>query len=362
MDVSVLDYKLPEERIARFPAQKRDDSKLLVFDRKSQKITHAIFRDLPDLLPENYDFFRNNAAVLKARIFAKKSTGANVECLLLTPSNDGDNIWNCMLRPAKRLKSGAHFGVANTFDAEVLRHLENGNCLVKFALAPRFKNPVDMAEEVGVVPLPPYIGRDQHAPDYDRTFDNTRYETVYADSAKRVAAAAPTAGLHFTPELIQNLETRGNRFHNLTLHVGIGTFQPLKSDIIERHTMHSELYEIPTPALRALAEHKRPRLAVGTTSLRAMEDFFRKLGDAQIDTTKPFVESASLFVYPPQKVISADAMITNFHLPRSSLMCLVSAFLTPNDTAGIALLKDLYKQAIAREYNFYSYGDAMLIL
>ncbi len=360
MDCSVLDYILPEERIARFPAQKRDESKLLVFDRKTQKITHSIFKELPSFLPTKFNFFRNDASVLKARIFAKKDTGANVECLLLTPVEN--NRWNCMLRPAKRLKNGAIFGVENVFSATVIEHLENGNCLVDFNIAPRFSNAVEMAEEIGVVPLPPYIRRNQNSPDYDRTFDNSRYETVYANSQKRVAAAAPTAGLHFTDELITNLKAQGHIFNNLTLHVGIGTFQPLKTDIIEHHTMHGELYEIPTSTLKALANESLPKLAVGTTSLRAIEDFSRKNVGKQIDTTKPVIDTASLFVYPPQRVISADAMITNFHLPRSTLMCLVSTFLTPESESGIELLKNIYREAIEKEYNFYSYGDAMLIL
>ncbi|MBO5255262.1 MAG: tRNA preQ1(34) S-adenosylmethionine ribosyltransferase-isomerase QueA [Opitutales bacterium] len=360
MDSSVLDYILPEERIARFPAQKRDESKLLVFDRKTQKIIHSIFKELPSFLPNKFNIFRNDAAVLKARIFAKKDTGANVECLLLTPIEN--NKWNCMLRPAKRLKNGAIFGVENVFSATVLEHLENGNCIVDFNLAPRFNNAVEMAEEIGVVPLPPYIRRNQNSPDYDRNFDNNRYETVYANSQKRVAAAAPTAGLHFTDKLISTMKSYGHVFNNLTLHVGIGTFQPLKTDVIEEHSMHGELYEIPTSTLEALANTSLPKLAVGTTSLRAIEDFSRKNVGKKIDVTKPVIDTASLFVYPPQRVISADAMITNFHLPRSTLMCLVSTFLTPESNAGIELLKGIYSEAIEKEYNFYSYGDAMLIL
>lgn len=360
MDASVLDYILPDERIARFPSQKRDESKLLVFDRKSQVITHTIFKELPNFLPTAFNFFRNDAAVLKARIFAKKETGANVECLLLTPVEN--NIWTCMLRPAKRLKNGAKFAVENAFEAEVLQHLDNGNCIVNFSLAPQYNNVVEMSEQIGVVPLPPYIRRNQNSQDYDRTFDNQRYETVYANPQHRVAAAAPTAGLHFTDELISQLKTDKHNFYNLTLHVGIGTFQPLKTDVVEQHTMHSELYEIPTKTLEALADTSKPHLAVGTTSLRALEDFSRKNVGRKIDTSKPVIDSASLFVYPPQRVISADAMITNFHLPRSTLMCLVATFLSPESESGIDTLKEIYKVAIDNKYNFYSYGDAMLIL
>ena len=248
----------------------------------------------------------------------------------------------------------------NSFRATVLEKLEDGRAVVKFDTADG-GSVVAMSEKIGVVPLPPYIARDQHSPDYDRGFDNRRYETVYADPSKRVAAAAPTAGLHFTPELIDTLKSRGNGFFDLTLHVGIGTFQPLKSEVVEDHKMHSEIYEIPARTLAAMADKSVPRLAVGTTSLRAMEDFVRKHPDG-FPTDKPIADSAELFVYPPQRIHAADAMITNFHLPRSTLMCLVAVFLKPDSDGGTEKLKELYRLAIEREYNFYSYGDAMLIL
>lgn len=359
MNTSELDYELPAERIARFPAERRDHSRLLVYDRASDSVEHAHFADLPKFLDRPVNFFRNNAAVLKGRIFAKKDSGGNVECLLLTPCGD-PHVWTCMLKPAKRLKIGASFGVENSFRATVLEKFEDGRAVVKFDIADG-GSVVAMSEKIGVVPLPPYIARDQHSPDYDRGFDNRRYETVYADPSKRVAAAAPTAGLHFTPELIDTLKSRGNGFFDLTLHVGIGTFQPLKSEVVEDHKMHSEIYEIPARTLAAMADKSVPRLAVGTTSLRAMEDFVRKHPDG-FPTDKPIADSAELFVYPPQRIHAADAMITNFHLPRSTLMCLVAVFLKPDSDGGTEKLKELYRLAIEREYNFYSYGDAMLIL
>ena len=240
---STLDYNLPKERIARFPAQKRDESRLLVYERSSGRISHAIFKDLPEIIPHPYDFFRNDAAVLKGRIFAKKASGANIECLLLTPYST-PGVWTCMLKPGKRLPVGSKFGVENLFEATVKEKFEDGRAVVEFHI-PNGMSVIDVSEKIGVVPLPPYIERNQNSPDYDRDFDNARYETVYADSSKRVAAAAPTAGLHFTNELVKRLEERGNVFHNLTLHVGIGTFQPLKSDIVEQHKMHSEFYILP---------------------------------------------------------------------------------------------------------------------
>lgn len=359
MDSALLDYELPLERIARFPAEKRDNSRLLVYDRTSDTIEHAHFADLPKYLKTSHNFFRNNASVLKGRIFAKKKTGGNVECLLLTPLDSGTK-WTCMIKPAKRLQIGATFGVDGEFEATVLEKFDDGRAVIDFAIQGD-GNVISMSEKIGVVPLPPYIARNQNSPDYDRDFDNARYETVYANPEKKVASAAPTAGLHFTPELIQTLKNSGHDFFDLTLHVGIGTFQPLKSDKVEDHIMHSEIYEIPTKTLSAMSDKSMPRLAVGTTSLRAMEDFTRKHQNG-FSCDSPVFDDARLFVYPPQKILSADAMITNFHLPRSTLMCLVAVFLKPESLDGIEKLKEIYQVAIDNKYNFYSYGDAMLIL
>lgn len=357
MDTNSLDYNLPKERIAQFPCQRRDQSKLLVFNRKTGEISHHKFADLADILPNKFHFIRNNAAVLKARIFAKRPSGGDVECLLLTPVED--TKWRAMLRPGKRLPIGATFGIKDVFEAKVLEKFEDGQAIVDFTFN-KFKNVIELSENIGAVPLPPYINRDQKSPNYDKKTDNERYETVYADSNKRVAAAAPTAGLHFTPELNSKLQAQGHVFHDLTLHVGLGTFQPIKSDKIEEHKMHSELYEIAPETLAALLDDSKKILCVGTTSLRASEDFMRK--NPQIDLTKPYVSSVSLFVYPPQKIISADALITNFHLPRSTLMCLVGAFISPEKNDGVEILKSIYAQAIELNYRFFSYGDAMLIL
>ncbi len=246
------------------------------------------------------------------------------------------------------------------FEAKVLEKFEDGQAIVEFTKN-KFDNVIELCENIGAVPLPPYIARDQRSPNYDRKFDNERYETVYANPSKRVAAAAPTAGLHFTPELCARLEKSGNTFNEITLHVGLGTFQPIKSDKVEEHKMHSEIYEIPESTLRILKNRSEFKtLMVGTTSLRASEDFCRK--NPEIDLSKPYFGDASLFVYPPQKVISANALITNFHLPRSTLMCLVGAFLSPEKEDGVEKLKEIYKIAIEKEYRFFSYCDAMLIL
>ena len=355
MNSSRLDYDLPHDAIAQFPAQRRDASRLLVYNRSGGEVEHRVFAELADILPEPFSFVRNNAAVLKARIFAKRVTGGLVECLLLSPI-EGQK-WRAMLKPGKKLPIGATFGIDGIFSALVLEKFDDGQAVIEFTQN-RYANVIELSENIGAVPLPPYIARDQKSPDYDKSADNERYETVYANPAKRVAAAAPTAGLHFTPELEQQLLQKGNSFHELTLHVGLGTFQPIKTDTITEHKMHSEIYEIPQQTARLLRGRDQKILAVGTTSLRAAEDFVRKNLPADSDV----ISSAELFVYPPQKILSADALITNFHLPRSTLMCLVGAFLSPGCDDGIEILKELYKDAIARGYRFFSYGDAMLII
>ncbi len=217
-----------------------------------------------------------------------------------------------------------------------------------------------MAEELGKMPLPPYIQRDREDP-RDLT-DKARYQTVYSQGDKSVAAAAPTAGLHFTKELVQVIESKGGRFYDLTLHVGMGTFKPLEEGEVESHKIHREIYEIPEAAqaaLRQAPEQGERRICIGTTSVRSVEDYLRKSSTLHRPV---FTDEAALFLYPPCRFSGVDALITNFHLPKSTLLCLVSAFLRPGKTDGIDWLKEIYKEAISREYRFLSYGDAMLIL
>ncbi len=362
MNSDILDYELPQEAIAQFPHKKRDEAKLLVVDRRTQTLSDMLFKDLPDILGETqYSIFRNDASVLKARIYAQKPEGGAVECLLLSPV-DGAFKWNCMLRPGRRLKAGATFGVKGAFEATVESKGDDGRAVVDFHTSGGI-SVVELSQRIGVPPLPPYIRRNQNSPDYDRSVDNEYYETVYADPSKRVAAAAPTAGMHFTKELDSELEKRGHRFFNITLHVGIGTFQPLKSPTIEEHKMHSEIYEIPPDTLAEFRGGTRPKLAVGTTSIRALEDYRRKaLNAPQVSTKSSYWGEADIFIYPPQRIGCADALITNFHLPRSTLLCLVASFLRPGETDGIDWLKEIYARALKNGYMFFSYGDAMLIL
>lgn len=362
MDSSLFDYLLPAESIAQEPAAQRDASRLLVVDRATRQLTHTQFSKIGEFLPSNARFFRNNAAVLKARIFGQRPTGGKVECLLLQPAEDAVTWW-CLLKPGKKTLQGGRFGMEGEYSADVLEAGQNGNYRVRFTMA-REESVTDLSERLGIMPLPPYIERSLDDP--RRAADNERYQTVYADYNKRVAVAAPTAGLHFTPGLIQQLEARGNRFYDLTLQVGIGTFHPIQVDTIEDHQIHHEWYEIPADAYQALkAPNLGPRVAVGTTSVRSIEDAILRTAqtpDSCITPSGSVQAEADIFIYPPKQLQAVDHMITNFHLPKSTLLCLVSAFLTPGSMDGIDWLKEIYAEAIERGYKFYSYGDAMLIL
>lgn len=362
MNISLFDYHLPPELIAQEPAEQRDASRLMVIDRRTREVVHTHFSEIGKHLPQDARLFRNNAAVLKARIFGQRPTGGKVECLLLQPAEDAQTWW-CLLKPGKKTLQAGRFGVPGEFDAEVLEAGANGN--YKIRLHPvRDESIIDLSERLGRLPLPPYIERAQSDP--REATDNERYQTVYADYEKRIAVAAPTAGLHFTPELITRLTAQGIRFHDLTLQVGIGTFHPIQVEDIEDHNIHHEWYEIPAPVYAALQDAKLgPRIAVGTTSVRSIEDAVRRVQRAPESCLSPsgsVQAEADIYIYPPARFAAVDGLITNFHLPKSSLLCLVSAFLCPGRDDGIQWLKELYAEAVAQKYRFYSYGDAMLIL
>jgi S-adenosylmethionine:tRNA ribosyltransferase-isomerase len=378
VNTDLFDYPLPERLIAQRPAERRDESRLLVVDRKTRSFAHRHFQDLPSYLGAGDTLFRNNAAVIPARLHATRPTGGQVECLLLRPAapswSAGDPArenpmsearspqlqahladWWCLLRPGKKLPVGATFGLEGVFTGTVLEKTDDGLARVAF-------NAIDgdiltVANRIGEMPLPPYItGHENPA---DRTLDRERYQTVYADRGHQVAAAAPTAGLHFTPELLGQIAAQGVGFADLTLHVGLGTFRPITADRIEDHAIHRELYEIPAVTQQALFNTTGRRIAVGTTSVRSIEDF---LATHSAPVGGNFLREADIFIYPPRTFRGVDALITNFHQPRSTLLCLVSAFLAPGSTDGIAWLREIYAEAVAREYRFFSYGDAMLIL
>lgn len=354
MNTDLFDYPLPERLIAQVPIERRDESRLLVVDRRNRSLAHRHFRDLGDYLAKGDTLFRNNAAVIPARLHATRPTGGQVECLLLRPAITPGEWW-CLLRPGKKLPVDATFGLAGFFSATVKEKTAEG--LARVAFDTPDTDILAVANRIGDMPLPPYI-TDREG-DAARQVDRERYQTVYADRGHQVAAAAPTAGLHFTPALLEKLAVSGIAFADLTLHVGLGTFRPIATERIEDHAIHREVYELPVASQRALFDPPGKRIAVGTTSVRSIEDF---LAQHSAPTAQDYFGEAGIFIYPPRPFRGVDALITNFHQPRSTLLCLVSAFLAPGSTDGITWLKEIYAEAVARDYRFFSYGDAMLIL
>jgi S-adenosylmethionine:tRNA ribosyltransferase-isomerase len=358
----LFDYTLPEGQVALTPAARRDHSRLLVVDRGSREVSHGVFADLPSLLKPGDCLFRNNASVIRGRLRAVRPGGGGVECLLVEKAADeaqdgNSELWRCLVRPGRKLPAGARFAHPDgLFACVVLERERDGAAMVRFST--RDGDPVAaVAARVGEVPLPPYLGRRDAS---QSALDRDRYQTVYADPSRPVAAAAPTAGLHFTSGLLASLAARGIQTSDITLNVGLGTFQPISTDTIEAHPIHRERYEIPALSQRRLFPPlPGRRIAVGTTSARAIEDF---LGSQAAPGDGVHRAEAAIYLDPPRRFAGVDALITNFHQPRSTLLCLVSAFLTPGETGGIAWLREIYADAIGRGYRFYSYGDAMLIL
>lgn len=299
--------------------------------------------------------FRNNAAVLPARLRAVRPTGGQVECFLLRPV-DGERLWRCLVKPAKRLPVGATFAdPQGEFTGEIVTKENDGGAVVRLTTRTG-ESIVELANRLGSVPLPPYIRREDNT---RRDQDLSRYQTVYANHARQVAVAAPTAGLHFTPELLAQLGQQGVGTADVTLHVGLGTFRPITAESVEAHDIHRELYEMSVATQAKLESATGRRVAVGTTTVRTIEHFLRTNPGK---LTSDFVGEADIYIYPPAKFLGVDALITNFHQPRSTLLCLVSAFLSPGSTDGIAWLHEIYREAIAHDYRFFSYGDAMLII
>jgi S-adenosylmethionine:tRNA ribosyltransferase-isomerase len=278
---------------------------------------------------------------------------------------DQPNVWRCLIKPGKKLPVGAVFAHSSgAFQGEVMSKGADGSAFVRFTTANG--EPITVvANRIGQVPLPPYISRERTAtavPSSERASDLERYQTVYADPARQVAVAAPTAGLHFTPELLQQIAAKGVETADVTLHVGLGTFQPITEEWIENHAIHREIYEVPASTQRALfPPFKGRRIAVGTTTVRTVEDFLTT-HDRPDHSSQAHVAEASIFIYPARNFRGVDTLITNFHQPRSTLLCLVAAFLAPGSLSGIEWLREIYAEAIAKEYRFFSYGDAMLIL
>ena len=339
MKVTDFDYELPEELIAQTPIEKRDESRLMVLDRKEQTIEHKHFKDIIDYLEPGDVLVRNNTKVIPARLYGKKETGAKVEFLLL--NNMEKDIWECIVRPGNKLHIGAKviFG-DGLLKAEVLDTMPGGTRKVEFHYEGIFN---EILDKIGLMPLPPYI--------HESLKENDRYQTVYAKYDG--SAAAPTAGLHFTPELLKKIEEKGIDIANVTLHVGIGTFRPVKEDTVEAHQMHSEHFYIKEEDCEKINKAKKSGhrvIAVGTTSCRVLETIADDNG-----YVKPTEGDTQIFIYPGYKFRCLDALITNFHLPQSTLVMLVSAL------AGKDYTMKAYKEAVEQKYRFFSFGDAMLI-
>ena len=340
MKVSDFNYNLPKELIAQVPIKDRDQSRLMVLDRKNKTIEHKIFKDIIDYLEPGDCLVRNNTKVIPARLYGvKEETGANVEFLLLKRV-DGD-IWEVMVKPGRKLMPGVRVEFGNgLLKAEILEKFEDGNRKVKFEYNGIFN---EILNEIGLMPLPPYI--------HEKLKEKDRYQTVYAKYEG--SAAAPTAGLHFTDELFKKLKEKGVEVANVTLHVGIGTFRPVKVENIEEHDMHSEHFYIKAEDAEKINKAKREGhrvIAVGTTSCRVLESIADENG-----YVKEVEGDTNIFIYPGYKFKCLDALITNFHLPESTLLMLVSAL------AGKDYIMQAYEEAVKEQYKFFSFGDAMFI-
>lgn len=339
MKKSDFDFSLPEELIAQTPLERRDGSRLLALDKYTGEIEHRHFYDLPEFLKAGDCLVMNNSRVLPARLIGTRKTGGMVELVLLRDLGEGR--WECLSRPGRKTKPGTELSFGDgELNAVVEAVVEGGNRIVRFDYEGIF---LEVLERLGKMPLPPYIKEELNEPE--------RYQTVY--SRELGSAAAPTAGLHFTEELLEKLKAKGVKLCYVTLHVGLGTFRPVKEDEIEDHEMHSEFCIIPEETAQAINETKRAGgriVAVGTTSCRTLESFAKENG-----TLEACSGWTNIFIYPGYKFKCIDALITNFHLPESTLIMLVSAL------AGRENILNAYKTAVEERYRFFSFGDAMFI-
>ena len=340
MKVTEFDYELPEELIAQTPIEKRDESRLMVLNRKNNTIEHKTFKDIIDYLEPGDCLVRNNTKVIPARIYGKKETGANIEFLLL--NNIEGDIWETIVRPGNKLHIGTKviFG-DGLLTAEILDTMPGGTRKVLFTYKGIFN---EILDKIGLMPLPPYI--------HEELKEKDRYQTVYAKYEG--SAAAPTAGLHFTNELLEKIEQKGIDIANVTLHVGIGTFRPVKEDTVEAHEMHSEHFYIKQEDCDKINKAKKKKkrvIAVGTTSCRVLET----IANPENGTVEPIEGDTQIFIYPGYTFKCIDGLITNFHLPQSTLLMLVSAL------AGKEYIMKAYNEAVQEKYKFFSFGDAMFI-
>jgi len=343
MNIKDFDFDLPEKLIAQTPLKDRTASRLLVMNRQERSIEHRTFTDVMDYLEDGDCLVLNDTKVLPARLYgSKKDTGAKMEVLLLHQQDDED-VWEVLVKPAKKVKQGTEISFGNgNLTAVCIGVKEHGGRIVKFSYKGIF---LEVLNELGEMPLPPYIK--------EQLPDQERYQTVYA--REQGSAAAPTAGLHFTEELLEEIKAMGVKIAFLTLHVGLGTFRPVSVDTVEEHDMHAEFYQMSQETADTINQVKRNNgkvISVGTTSTRTLETIARD-HDGAIVAASGWTD---IFIYPPYTFRVIDGLITNFHLPKSTLVMLVSAL------ADKDFVLEAYKQAVMKEYRFFSFGDAMLIL
>ena len=332
-------YDLPEELIAQTPAEPRDSSRLLVYNRADGSVTHTIFRNIKDFLKAGDVLVVNNTKVLPARMYAHTERGGRVEVLLLRRISA--LRWEVLVKPGKKCRPGTRLTVDDGLSLTVVSVTDSGERIVDFECDGVFE---EALARVGTMPLPPYI--------HEKLKDQSRYQTVYARTDG--SAAAPTAGLHFTPGLLEEIKSMGVEIAQVLLHVGLGTFRPVKEEAITDHKMHSEYYEVGAEAAEIISRAKREGrrvIAVGTTSVRTLESVAAEDG-----TVAPCRGNTSIFIYPPYKFRCVDALITNFHLPESTLIMLTAAM------TGREKILGLYKTAVEERYRFFSFGDAMMIV
>lgn len=341
MDVKEFDYDLPDELIAQKPKENRDESQLMCLNKNNGEIKEEIFKNIIDYVNPNDMIIFNNSEVIPARLYGKKiPTGTDIEILLLNEIEEGK--WEVLVKPGKRVKKGVKVSFGNDLlIGEAVEYTDFGGRIMEFSYEGEFSEIID---KLGEMPLPPYINRKLDNPD--------RYQTVYAK--KRGSAAAPTAGLHFTNQLLADLKDKGVNIGYLTLHVGLGTFRPVRTDKVEEHDMHSEYYELEQSVVDKIKETKKNNgriIAVGTTVTRTLESVATQ-NDGKLKASKGWTD---IFIYPGYEFKAIDALITNFHLPKSTLLMLVSAF------AGKENIMKAYHKAVEKEYRFFSLGDAMFI-
>ncbi len=343
--VSEFDYELPQELIAQTPSEKRENARMMVLDRRDETVEHKHFYDIVDYFDENDVIVLNNTRVIPARLYGHKETGALLEVFLL--KQIAGKTWQVLLNPSKRVKEDMIIKISDELSLKVLTREDQGKWLVEMFYDGNF---YEILDRVGKIPLPPYIERSM-TDDQLRSLDYERYQTVYAQ--RRGSVAAPTAGLHFTQDILEKLKAKGTQICYVTLNVGLGTFRPVKSENILEHKMDSEEYEISKETAEIIMNARaagKKITAVGTTTVRTLETCMQKF-----DEILEVIDDSNLFIYPGFKFRIVDRLLTNFHLPKSTLIMLVSAF------AGKDFTFRAYDEAIREKYHFYSYGDCMLI-